>query len=105
MRLIFLILLGAILFSNTFSPQYLIWVAPFVAFLSSLEAGLFISASFLTWVYFRYWNDLIQLWPMVTGILVVRNLLLILLLIIGIIKVLKDRNSKLSESDSLKGGE
>lgn len=89
MRLIFLILLGAILSSNTFSPQYLIWVAPFVAFLSGLEAGLFISASFLTWLYFRYWDSLIMLDPMAVGLLVGRNVLLIVLFLVVVYKLIK----------------
>jgi len=91
MRLSFILLLAAILFSNTFSPQYLVWVAPFVAFLSHLEAGLFISCSFLTWFYFRYWDSLIQLEPMAVSILVARNILLVILLLISIYKLLKKK--------------
>jgi len=89
MRTIFLILLGSILMSKTFSPQYLIWVAPFVSFLSNLEAGLFVSASFLTWFYFRYWNDVIALSPMATSILIARNVLLVVLLLVSTIKLVR----------------
>lgn len=91
MRLSFVLLLAAILFSNTFSPQYLIWVAPFVAFLSHLEAGLFTGVSFLTWFYFRNWDSLIQLEPMAVFTLVIRNILLAILLLISIYKLLKKK--------------
>lgn len=89
MRLIFVILLGTILFSNTFSPQYLIWVAPFVAFLSAWEAGLFISASFMTWFYFRYWNDIIALQPMAVSLLITRNVILIILFLYSLYRLIK----------------
>ena len=91
MRIIFIILLGAILASNTFSPQYLVWIAPFVAFLTNLEAGLFIFASFMTWFYFRYWDDVINLMPMATSLLIVRNVLLLILLIVSVNKIVKER--------------
>lgn len=91
MRTIFVILLGAILASNTFSPQYLIWVAPFVAFLTHLEAGLFISASFMTWFYFRYWNDIVNLMPMAVSLLIIRNLLLIVLLLVSISRLVRNK--------------
>ena len=86
MRLIFLILLFPILTSNTFSPQYLIWIAPFVAFLSYLEIGMFVGASSLTWLYFRYWDDLIRLAPLATSVLIVRNILLVLLFCVSFYK-------------------
>lgn len=91
MRLIFLILLGTILISNTFSPQYLIWVAPFVAFLSELEASLFIFVSFMTWFYFRYWEDIITLQPMATNLLIARNVILIILFLISLYKLIKKK--------------
>lgn len=91
MRVPFLIILLSILISNTFSPQYLIWLAPFVAFLDDEEIALFISASFLTWVYFRQWNDLISLQPVVIGVLIARNSLLILLFLVSFIKLIKNK--------------
>lgn len=94
MRIIFIILLGAILASNTFSPQYLVWVAPFVAFLTDLEAGLFISASFMTWFYFRYWDDVISLAPMATSLLIARNILLLILLVVSISKLVRRKYVK-----------
>lgn len=90
MRLIFILLLGAILCSSTFSPQYLIWVAPFVAFLNPLESGMFIFSSFLTWFYFRYWNDIINLSPVASTILLTRNLILLSLIIINLIILIKN---------------
>ena len=99
MKLPFLIILLSILISNTFSPQYLIWLAPFVAFLDDEEIGLFISASFLTWVYFRYWNDLIQLQPMAVGVLIARNLLLILLLLVSVLKFCKGKRNPIRKND------
>jgi len=97
MRIPFLLILLSILISNTFSPQYLIWLAPFVAFLDDEEIGLFISASFLTWVYFRHWSDLIQLQPVVIWVLIIRNLLLILLFLVSIYKIwAKSRRKELN---------
>ena len=90
MRLFFITILGAVLLSNTFSPQYLIWIAPFVAFLSTAEILMFVGASSLTWMYFRYWNDLVQLAPIATGLLIARNLLLLILLIVSVIIVVRD---------------
>jgi len=89
MRLIFVLLLSAILGSSTFSPQYLIWVAPFVAFLTPLESGLFIFSSFLTWFYFRYWMDIINLQPVASYILLTRNVVLLSLIIISYIIIIK----------------
>ena len=94
MRTIFLILLGSLIVSNTFSPQFLIWLAPFVAFLSYLEAGMFIGASSLTWLYFRYWDDLINLTPLATSVLIARNVLLVLLFLVSVYKLIKLRNGK-----------
>lgn len=91
MRLIFLLLLGAVLSSSTFSPQYLIWLAPFVPFLTAAESGVFILSSFLTWFYFRYWNDIISLQPMVVSVLVFRNALLVLLFFISLVILIKKR--------------
>lgn len=79
MRMFFILILSAVLYSNTFSPQYLIWIAPFVAFLTIWEIGLFVSASTLTWMYFRYWNDVINLMPIVTSLLIARNIVLVIL--------------------------
>ena len=93
MRLAFLLLLTALLVSNTFSPQYLIWLSPFVAFLSMLEIGLFTSASVLTWVYFRYWEDIILLYPMATSLLIIRNGLLLLLFFISLYIFVKNIKS------------
>jgi len=90
MRLSFIILLFLVLSNNTFSPQYLIWLAPFVAFLSHAEAGLFIGASVLTWTYFRYWGDVVILSPMATSLLIVRNIFLIVLFLIALYKLLKE---------------
>ena len=90
MRLSFIILLFLVLSNNTFSPQYLIWLAPFVAFLSHAEAGLFIGASVLTWTYFRYWEDVVMLFPMATSLLIVRNIFLIVLFLIALYKLLKE---------------
>jgi len=91
MRFIFTLLLSAILYSNTFSPQYLIWVAPFVAFLSDLEVGLMVFASFLTWFYFRNWDSVISLEPMDVSILILRNIVLIVVLLISVYKLLKKK--------------
>ena len=85
MRLVFILLLSSILASNTFSPQYLIWVAPFVAFLSTIEAGLFITSTTLTWLYFRSWEDVLNLAPFTINILVLRNVLLMVNLLVSII--------------------
>jgi len=90
MRLSFIILLFLVLSNNTFSPQYLIWLAPFVAFLSHAEAGLFIGASVLTWTYFRYWEDVVMLFPMATSLLIVRYIFLIVLFLIALYKLLKE---------------
>ena len=94
MRLSFIVLLFLILSNNTFSPQYLIWLAPFVAFLSHAEAGLFIGASVLTWTYFRYWEDVVALSPMATSLLIVRNILLVVLLLITLYKLLKGATTR-----------
>jgi len=85
MRIFFILILSAVLYSNTFSPQYLIWIAPFVAFLTIWEIGLFVSASALTWMYFRSWNDLINLMPMATSLLIARNIVLVILLIVSVL--------------------
>lgn len=84
-RTAFTIILGAILISSTFSPQFLIWVAPFVAFLTVPEILMFIGASSLTWIYFRYWDDIaLKLMPLATEVLVARNLLLVLLFVVSL---------------------
>lgn len=93
MRFIFLLLLLSILASNVFSPQYLIWLAPFVCFLSGLEAGLFISASFMTWFYFRYWDDVVTLQPMAVNLLILRNGLLIVLFLVGMYKLISEKRN------------
>lgn len=85
----FALLLVAILSSYTFSPQYLIWVAPFAAFLDTTGALLFIGASSITWVYFRYWGDVIALAPLATGLLIIRNTLLIILFLREFIKIVR----------------
>jgi len=89
MKLVFLLLLGSILTSSTFSPQYLIWIAPFVPFLTNFERSLFILSSFLTWFYFRYWNDIIALQPMAISLLVTRNALLVLLFFISLLILIR----------------
>ena len=91
MRLIFLIILGAILTSSTFSPQYLAWVAPFVAFLTPFESGLFIVSSCLTWLYFRFWGDVLALQPFAISILTARNIILCLLFVISFVILIKKR--------------
>ena len=80
-RLAYTLILGAVVFSNTFSPQYLIWISPFAAFLSPVESGGIVLASFLTWLYFRNWDDLIDLQPLALSILIARNLILVILLL------------------------
>ena len=87
-RTAFLLILFSIMLSNTFSPQYLIWLAPFAVFLSTLEAGMFIFSCFLTWFYFRYTNDLVTLQPMVVSLLILRNLVLLLLFLICLFKLI-----------------
>ena len=84
-RLAFIIILGSIVLSNTFSPQFLIWAAPFVAFLTIPEILMFTGASSLTWIYFSYWDDLIKLYPVVTNVLIARNILLVILLVTSIV--------------------
>jgi len=91
MRLIFLLLLGAILTSSTLSPQYLIWLAPFVAFLTPIESGIFIFTSSLTWLYFRYWEDILNLQPMAVSLLATRNALLVLLFFISLAILIKKK--------------
>ena len=95
MRLAFTILLLLVLSNNTFSPQYLIWLAPFVAFLSHAEARLFIVASVLTWTYFRYWEDVVALSPMAASLLIVRNALLVILLLIALYNLFRQISTKL----------
>ena len=89
LRFSFLTVLLTILVSNTFSPQFLIWLAPFAACLSNLEAGLLVAASGLTWMYFRNWDDLVQLQPMATSLLILRNLILIILFLVSLRKYLR----------------
>lgn len=90
MRIAFLIILGIILISNIFSAQFLLWIAPFIAFLSPLESGLAIFASLITLFYFRYWNDVIYLYPMAVNFLLLRNFLLIALFIVSLFFLTKD---------------
>src|SRR3990167_217981 len=94
MRFFFFFFFLFFFFYKTFSPQYLIWLAPFVAFLSHAEAGLFIGASVLTWTYFRYWEDVVALSPMATSLLIVRNILLVILLLITLYNLLKQISTK-----------
>lgn len=93
MRTAFLLILGLMLVNNTLSPQYLIWLAPFMAFLSPIESGLAIVISVLTYIYFHYWNDVITLQPMATNILVLRNILLIVLFFFSLVKAIKRHKS------------
>ncbi len=81
MRFTFILILATLIWSGTLSPQFLIWAAPFAAFLGMPGALMFIGASSLTWVYFKYWDDLIRLAPLATSVLISRNLLLVILLV------------------------
>jgi len=81
MRFTFLVILTVLIWSNTLSPQFLIWAAPFAAFLDMPGALMYVGASSLTWVYFRYWDDLIKLAPLATSVLILRNILLVILLV------------------------
>lgn len=78
-RLSFFVVLVTILASNVFSPQFLIWLAPFAPFLTSLEAGLLVVASLLTFLYFRVWEDVVRLQPMAVSLLLLRNFVLVVL--------------------------
>lgn len=79
LRLSFFVVLVTILASNVFSPQFIIWLAPFAPFLTGLEAGLLTAVSGLTWMYFRVWEDVVKLQPMAVSLLLLRNFVLIVL--------------------------
>ena len=89
MRILFILLTILILTSSTFSPQYLIWLAPFVAFLTPVEGGMFVLSSIMTWFYFRYTGDLVNLEPVVCTVLAARNILLIALVTLSTILLFK----------------
>lgn len=82
-RLAFIITLLAISASNVFSPQYLLWAAPFVMFLTKVEISLFLVATTLTSVYFRFWPDVIALEPLATQMLIARNLTILGLVVVS----------------------
>lgn len=76
-----LALLVFISINKVFSPQYLIWLVPFVFFMRFWQLALLVAIFLLTrLVYPVFYSDLINLKPLAIVLLNIRNLLVILLL-------------------------
>ena len=82
-RLCFLIILAVIMISPSFSTQFLIWFAPFAAFLTFYEGILILGVSASTWIYSKYWSDVVTLQPLAVQVLIGRNVLLAILFIVS----------------------
>lgn len=88
MRRPFVVLLFFILFSQTFSTQYLIWIAPFMPFLTTLEVVLYFISVSLTWLYFSVWGDVVTLQSLAMGLLIGRNIILVILFLVSFMTLL-----------------
>ncbi len=69
-------ILGFILANGVFSPQYLLWLAPFVPFVKKRIQVLFISATLLTTLYLGYYTQTVHFEAPYYMFLFVRNALL-----------------------------
>ena len=74
--------LGFILGNGVFSPQYLIWLAPFVPFIKRRTQLLVMGASFLTMLYLGYYGQAVHFENPYYMILFLRNVLLLLAIVV-----------------------
>jgi len=74
--------LGFILANEVFSPQYLIWLAPFVPFIKKRTQLLTMSASFLTMLYLGYYGQAVHFENPYYMIIFMRNVLLLAVMIV-----------------------
>lgn len=102
-RSCFIVLLFVVLTNSIASPQFLMWLVPFVAFLTTVEITMFIGASSLTWIYTKYWDDVVSLQPMAISILIFRNIVLILLFVVSTVLLIKQTRDLKRHRKPLKG--
>jgi uncharacterized membrane protein len=86
-----------IAFGKVYSPQFAIWLIPFVALLRSVTARvLFIAALVLTQVYFpkRYWRYAIGFHPAESWVVLARNMLVVALFTVLAVTLVRGRAAR-----------
>ena len=90
---------GFLAFTRFFSPQYLVWLVPFVVLLQPLEWGLTAAALVLAQVWFFHYRDVFALGGYI-WLVALRDLLVVALFAVLCRRTVEDENAVLLEDEA-----